>query len=82
MPRAAIVGDREGPSTDVMTGRNQIGMLVFLVVGVAFVCIGLFSRAIPARDNKPLVLKWYHRIFAVIIGVNAIIIALYIGWGH
>jgi hypothetical protein len=59
-----------------MTARNEIGMVIFLFAGIAFVCIGLFSRAIKAGAREPYVLKWCHRLSAIVIGVNALVIAL------
>jgi hypothetical protein len=79
---ALIVGSLENSGTDVMTGRNEIRMLGFFIVGIVFLSIGLFGRRIPVSNKKPFILKGYYRLVAIIIGANAIITALYIYWGR
>jgi hypothetical protein len=67
-----------------MTARNEIRMAIFLVVGIAFACVGLFSGTI--RINKAEPLKGYKlllfRVLLVALGINGIIIAFEIYNGH
>ncbi len=59
-----------------MITRNEVKMVVFAIVGIAFISAGLFSQTINAGAGKPYRLKWYHRVFAIVIGINSIIIAI------
>jgi hypothetical protein len=65
-----------------MITRNEVKMVGFAVVGTAFIFAGLFCKTINAGGSKPYPLKWYHRLLAVCLGVNAIIIAIHLYGEH
>jgi hypothetical protein len=65
-----------------MITRNEVKMLVFAVAGTAFILAGLLCKTINTAGGKPYQLKWYHRLLAVCMGVNAIIIAIQLYGKH
>ena len=44
--------------TDVLVGRREVRMLVFMVVGIAFICTGLVVKSVRIGGTKPYILKW------------------------
>jgi hypothetical protein len=61
---------------ELMITRNEVKMVVFAVVGTAFILVGLFGKTMNAGGSKPYPIKWYHRLIAICMGIYSIIIAI------
>jgi hypothetical protein len=59
-----------------MITRNEVKMVVFAVVGTAFIIAGLFAKTMNVGGTKPSTVKWYHRLIAICVGMYSIIIAV------
>ncbi len=59
-----------------MITRNEVKMVVFAVVGTAFIISGLFAKTMNVGGTKPSTVKWYHRLIAICVGLYSIIIAV------
>jgi hypothetical protein len=59
-----------------MITRNGVKMVVFAVVGTAFILAGLFAKTVNVGGSKPTTVKWYHRLIAICVGLYSIIISI------
>ena len=59
-----------------MIARNDVKMVGFAVVGIAFILAGLFAKTMNVGGSRPSTVKWYHRLIAICVGINSIIIAI------
>ena len=59
-----------------MITRNGVKMVVFAVVGTAFILAGLFAKTVNVGGSKPTTVKWYHRLIAIFVGLYSITISI------
>jgi hypothetical protein len=55
----------------MMITRNEVRMVVFAIVGIAFILGGLFAKTMNAAP-----VKWNHRLIAICAATYSIIIAI------
>jgi hypothetical protein len=59
-----------------MITRNDVKMVGFAVVGIAFILAGLFAKTMNVGGSRPSTVKWYHRLIAICVGIYSIIIVI------
>jgi hypothetical protein len=55
----------------MMITRDELKMVGFAIVGIAFILGGLFAKTMNAAP-----VKWYHRLIAICADIYSIIIAI------
>ena len=59
-----------------MITRNVVKMVVFTLVGTVFIFAAIFCKTIAVGGGKPSPVKWYHRVIAICVAIQSIIIAI------
>ena len=49
----------------LMITRNEVKMVGFAIVGIAFILAGLFAKTMNVGGSRPSTVKWYHRLIAI-----------------
>jgi hypothetical protein len=65
-----------------MITRNEVKMVIFAIVGTAFILAGLFCKTIDVGGGKPSPVKWYHRLIALCVGMYSILISIQLYGRH